>query len=328
MELPRRRLLHWALGGAALPAVSRSACGQAWGQAYPTRPVRIILGFAAGTSADTFARLMGQWLSERLGQAVIVENRTGFASNIAAAAVAGAPPDGHTLLWMTAANATNATFYDNLSFDLIRDVAPVAGIVRTVFVMAVNPSVPARTVPEFIAYAKANPGKINIAAGGSGTAVHLCGELFKMMTGVDIVHVQYRGDAPALADLIAGQVQVMFAGSTAIEFVRSGRLRALAVTTATRWEALPDVPPMADFVPGYEASGWQGLGAPGNTPAAIVDKLNKEVNAGLADPKIKARYADLGVTMLVGSPAEFGKLIADDIEKWAKVIKAANIKPD
>ena len=324
MELPRRQLLHLALGGAALPAVSRLA----WGQAYPTRPVRILLGFAAGTSADTFARLMGQWLSERLGQPVIVENRTGFASNIAAAAVAGAPPDGHTLLWMTAANATNATFYDNLSFDLIRDIAPVAGIVRTVFVMAVNPSVPVRTVPEFIAYAKSNPGKINIAAGGSGTAVHLYGELFKMMTGVDIVHVQYRGDAPALADLIAGQVQVMFAGSAAIELVRSGRLRALAVTTATRWEAMPDIPPLADFVPGYEASGWQGLGAPKNTPAEIVDKLNREVNAGLADPKMKARYADLGVTTLVGSPAEFGKLIADETEKWAKVIKAANIKPD
>jgi tripartite-type tricarboxylate transporter receptor subunit TctC len=229
---------------------------------------------------------------------------------------------------MTAANATNATFYDNLSFNLIRDIAPVAGIVRTVFVMAVNPSVPVRTVPEFIAYAKSNPGKINIAAGGSGTAVHLYGELFKMMTGVDIVHVQYRGDAPALADLIAGQVQVMFAGSAAIELVRSGRLRALAVTTATRWEAMPDIPPLADFVPGYEASGWQGLGAPKNTPAEIVDKLNREVNAGLADPKMKARYADLGVTTLVGSPAEFGKLIADEAEKWAKVIKAANIKPD
>jgi tripartite-type tricarboxylate transporter receptor subunit TctC len=325
MKLPRRRFLQLAAGAAVLAAISRMARAQT----YPARPVRIIVGFPAGTSADIFARSLGQLLSERLNASFIVENRPGAGTTIAAQAVVGAPPDGHTLLWATAANATSATFYDNLSFNFIRDIAPVAGMIRTLYVMVANPSLPAKTIPELIAYAKANPGKINMASGGNGTQLHLAGELFKMMTGVDTVHVPYRGDGPALTDLIGGQVEVMFAGLPAsIEHIRAGRLRALAVTTATRFEALPDIPTMGEFVPGYEASGFQGLGAPRSTPAEIVDKLNKEVNAALADPKVKARLVEMGNTVLAGSPADFGKLIAGETEKWAKVVKFASIKPD
>jgi tripartite-type tricarboxylate transporter receptor subunit TctC len=325
MKLPRRQFLHLAAGAAALPALSRIAMAQT----SPTRPVRILVGFPAGTSADIFARLIGQWLLEHLGRPFITENRPGAGTNIAVEAVVGAAPDGHTLLWATAANATSASFYDNLSFNFIRDIAPIAGVIRTIYVMVVNPTVPAKTIPEFIAYAKANPGKVNMAAGGNGTQLHLAGELFKMMTGVNTVHVPYRGDAPALTDLIGGQVQVMFAGLPAsIEYIKAGRLRALAVTTATRQEALPDVPAVGEFVSGYEASGFQGLGAPKNTPAEVIDKLNKEVNAALADPKVKARFIELGNTVLPGSPANFGKLIADETEKWAKVVKFSGAKPD
>ena len=288
-----------------------------------------IVGFAAGGAPDILARLMGQWLSERLGQPFVIENRPGAGSNIATEAVVRAPPDGYTLLLVSPANAINATLYDKLNFNFIRDIAPVAGIIREPHVMVVNPSVPAKTVPEFIAYAKANPGKLNMASAGNGTAAHVAGELFKMMTGVDMVHVPYRGAAPALTDLLGGQVQVMFAAMPAsIEYIRAGKLRALAVTTATRSEALPDIPTVGEFVPGYEASAWFGVGAPKNTPAEIIDKLNKEINAALADPKIKARLADLGGTVLPGSPADFGKLIADETEKWGKVIRAANIKPE
>jgi tripartite-type tricarboxylate transporter receptor subunit TctC len=324
MKLPRRKILSLAAGVAALPAVTRLARAQA----YPARPVRIINGFPAGTTADTFARLTGQWLTERLGQPFIVENRPGAGTNIAAAAVVGAAPDGQTLLWITAANATSATAYTNLSFDFIRDIAPVAGIESTTFILVVNPSLPAKTVPEFIAYAKANPGKINIATGGYGTAIHLVGELFKMMTGVDVVFVHYHGDAPATTDVIGGRVQAMFAGAVAVELIKAGKLRGLGVTPATRLEVLPDVPPIGEFVPGYQASGWQGLGAPRNTPAEIVDRLNKEINAGLADAKLKAQYAEIGGVVIPGSPADFGKLIADETAKWAKVIKFAGIKAE
>jgi tripartite-type tricarboxylate transporter receptor subunit TctC len=296
-------------------------------QGYPSGPVRILVGFPAGTSADTFARLMAQWLTDRLGHPFIIENRPGAGSNLAAETVAAAVPDGHTLIWLTAANATNVTFYGKGSFDLLRDIAPVAAIARTVFVMVVSPPLPVRTVPEFIAYAKANPGKINMASGGSGTGIHLYGELFQMMTGTDMVQIQYRGDAPALTDVVAGRAQVMFAGSTALEHIKAGKLRPLAVTTAARWDALPDVPTVSDFVPGYEASGWQALGAPSNTPTTIIDRLNHEINAGLADPALSARYRELGVTLIPGSPADLAKRIADDIEKWAKVIRARNIRP-
>jgi tripartite-type tricarboxylate transporter receptor subunit TctC len=324
MKLPRRNFLHLAAGAAALPAISRVARAQT----YPARPVRIIVGFAAGGPADILARLMGQWLSERLGQPFVIENRPGGGGNIGTEAVVKAPPDGYTLLLATTANTINATLYDKLNFNFISDIAPVAGISRYTFVMVVNPSMPTKTVPEFIAYAKANPGKINMASGGIA-ALHVFGELFKMMTGVNLVHVPYRGQAPALADLLAGQVHVMFPNIVvSIEHIRAGRLRALAVTAATRSEALPDVPTVGEFVPGYEASGWSGLGAPKATPAEIVDKLNKEINAALADPKIKARLADLGGTPLVGSPADLGKLIAEETEKWRKVIRAANIKPE
>ena len=318
MKLPRRRFLHLAAGAAALPAVSRFARAQA----YPSRPVRIVVGFAAGSSLDILARLMGQWLSERLGQPFVIENRPGAGTNIATEAVVRAPPTATRFSLVSPANAINATLYDKLNFNFIRDIAPVASIVREPNVMVVNPSVPAKTVPEFIAYAKANPGKINMASAGNGTASHMAGELFKMMAGVDMVHVPYRGGGPALTDLIGGQVQVMFPGTIAsVEYIKTGKLRALAVTTATRLEALPDLPTVGDFVPGYEASLMDGVGAPKNTPAEIVDKLNKEINAGLADPKIKARLADLGGTVLPGSPADFGKLIADETEKWAKVIR-------
>ena len=323
MKLPRRQFLHLAVGAAALPSVSRVARAQA----YPTRPVRIIVSFPAGSSGDIIARLMGQWLSERLGQPFVTENRPGAGANIGTEAVVRAPPDGYTLLLVASANAINATLYDKLDFNFIRDIAPVATIIRGPFVMVVNPSVPSRTVPEFIAYAKANPGKINFASVGNGTTPHVGGELFKMMTGVNMVHVPYRGLPPALTDLIAGQVQMSFVAAVAsIEYIRAGKLRALAVTTTTRSDVLPDLPTVGEFLPGFEASIWLGIGAPKNTPTEIVDRLNKEINAGLADPTIKARLTDLGSTTLTGSPSDFGKLIADETEKWAKVIRAANIK--
>jgi tripartite-type tricarboxylate transporter receptor subunit TctC len=325
MKLPRRRFLHLTAGAAALPAVSRFA----WAQAYPTRPVRLIVPFAAGGSTDITARLMGQWLSERLGQPFVTENRPGAGINIGTEAVVRAPPDGYTLLLVGPPSAINATLYDKLNFNFIRDIAPVAGVIRVPNVMVVNPSVPAKTVPEFIAYAKTNPRKVNMASSGNGTSPHVAGELFKLMSGVDLVHVPYRGGAPALTDLIAGQVQVYFATTPAsIEYIRAGTLRALAVTTAARSEALPDVPTVGEFVPGYEASGWFGVGAPKSTPAEIIDKLNREINAGLADAKIKERLVDLGGTVLALSPAEFGKLIADETEKWGKVIRATNIKAE
>ena len=325
MKLPRRQFLHLTAGAAALSAVSHFA----WAQAYPTRPVRLVVGFPPGGGTDITARLIGQWLSERLGQQFVIENRPGAGSNLATEGVARAAADGYTLLLASTAHAINATLYDRLNYNFLRDIAPVAGIIRVPNVMEVNPSLPPKSVSEFIAYAKANPGKVNYASGGNGTAQHLSGELFKMMTGVVMVHVPYRGDAPALTDLIGGQVQVMFGSiPPSVEHIRAGKLRALAVTNATRSEALPDIPTVSDFVPGYEASAWYGIGAPRNTPAEIVDKLNKEINAALSDPKIKARLADLGGTVLSGSPADFGKLIADETEKWGKVIRAANIKPE
>ena len=325
MKLPRRQFLHLAAGAAALPALSRIA----WAQTYPSRPVRIIVGFPAGGPNDIFARLMGQWLSERLRQPFVIENRPGAAGNIGTEAVVKAPPDGYTLLLVASVNAINATTYDKLNFNFIRDIAPVATISRYTFVMLVHPSMPAKTVPEFIAYAKANPGKINMASGGIGGATHVHGELFKMMTGVNIVHVPYRGQAPALADLLAGQVHVMFPNiAVPIEYIKTGRLRALAVTAATRSDALPDIPTVGEFVPGYEASGWSGFGSPKSTPPEIIDKLNREINTALADLKIKAQLADLGATPLVGSPADFGKFIAEETEKWGKVIRAANIKAE
>ena len=301
----------------------------AFAQAYPSRPVRLIVGAPAGGGFDIVARLMGQWLSERLGQSFVIENRPGASSNIATEAVVRALPDGYTLLLVTAANAINTSLYEKLSFNLSRDIAPVAGITRVHDVMVANLSVPSRTVPEFIAYAKANPGKLTMASGGVGTPSHLEGELFKTMTGVDMLLVPYRGVAPALTDLLGGQVQVMFTSMpSVIEYIRAGRLRALAITTATRSEALPDIPTVGEFLPGYEASFWYGVGVPKNTPAEIVDKLNEAINAGLADPTIKARLADLGGVPMPMSPADFGKLIADETEKWAKVIRAANIKAE
>ena len=325
MKLPRRNFLHLAAGAAALPVVSRIARAQT----YPTRPVRIIIGFAAGGPADIVARLIAQWLSERLGQPFVIENRPGAGTNIATEAVVNAPADGYTLLLVHAANAINATLYDKLNFNFIRDIVPVASLMRAPTVLEVNPSVPAKTVPEFIAYAKANPGKLIMASGGIGAPSHVFGELFKFMTGVNLVHVPYRGAAPAVTDLLAGQVQVFFDPMpNSMGYIRAGKLRPLAITTATRSEALPDVPTVSEFVPGYEASFWFGVGAPKATPADIVDKLNKEVNAALDDPKMKARLADLGGTVLLGSPADFGKHIAEETEKWAKVIRAANIKPE
>jgi len=298
-------------------------------QTYPTRPVRFIIGYPPGGSADITARLLGQWLSERLGQPFVIESRPGASTNIATEAVVRAPPDGYTLLLVAPANAINATLYEKLNFIFIRDIAPVAGIIRFPNVMVVNPSVPAKTVPEFIAYAKANPGRLNMASSGNGSTIHVSGELFKMMTGVNMIHVPYRGGAPALTDMISGQVQVMFDNvPTSIEFIRAGKLRALAVTTATRSEVLPDLPTVADFVPGYEASAWYGVGVPKATPDDIIDKLNKEINAILADPKAKVRLADLGASLLAGSPADFGKLVADETEKWGKVVKFSGAKPD
>jgi tripartite-type tricarboxylate transporter receptor subunit TctC len=325
LKLPRRSFLKLAVGVAALPTVLRIARAQS----YPTRPVRIIVGYPAGAATDLVGRQIGQWLSERLGQQFIIENRTGANSNIGTEVVVRAPADGYALLMATNSNAINTTLYDKLDFDFIHDIVPIAGIVRTPLVMVVNPSVPAKTVPEFIAYAKARPGEINMAAPGVGSPQHVSGELFKMMTGVNMVSVPYRGGAPAFADLLGGQVQVSFqAVITALEYIRTGKLRALAVASAMRSEVLPDIPIMSDFVPGYEASFWIGLGAPKNTPTEIINKLNKEINAALADPKIKARLADLGGTVLPGSPPDFGKLIADETEKWGKVIRAANIKPE
>ena len=325
MKLPRRNFLHLAAGAAVLPTVARIARAQA----YPSRPVRIVAATAPGGLPDILARLIGPWLSGRLGQQFVVENRPGGGSNIGTEVVVRATPDGYTLLLVSTTNAINATLYDKLNFNFLRDIEPVAGITRMPTVMVVNPSVPAKTIPEFIAYAKANPGKINLGSPGVGTPGHVSGELFKMMASVDLVHVPYRGGGPVMTDLLGGQVQVLF-GSTSltIEQIRAGKLRPLAVTTTTRWEGLPDIPTVDDFVSGYEASAWVGFGAPKNTPTEIVDKLNKEVNAALADPKMKARLADLGGAVLPGSPADFAKLIAEEIEKWGKVIRAANIKPE
>ena len=326
MKLPRRQFLHLAASAAALPGAS----GFAWAQTYPSRPVRIIVGFAAGGPNDILARLIGQWLSERLGQPFVIENRPGAGSNIATEAVVRAAPDGYTLLLVGTPNAINATLYDNLNFNFIRDIAPIAGLIRGALVMMVHPSVPAKTLPEFIAYAKANPGKLSYGSGGVGGITHITAELFKQEAGgLDIVHVPYRGVAPALIDLLGGQVQVLFVNpAPSIGYIGTGKLHALAITTATRSEALPDIPTVGEFVPGYEASSVFGLGAPKNTPIEIIDKLNKEINAALADPKFKARLADLGGTVIGGSPADFGKLIADETVKWGKVVKFANIKPN
>jgi len=325
MRLPRRQFLHLAAGAAALPVVSRSARGQT----YPSRPVRCIVAFAAGGTNDIVARLIGQGLSERLGQPVIIENRPGAGSNIGTEVVVRAPPDGYTLLMAGTPNAINATLYEKLSFDFIRDIAPAAGILRVPLVMEVHPSVPVHTVSEFIAYAKANASKMNYASAGVGGVTHVSGELFKILAGVEMRHVPYRGAGPALTDLLGGQVQMMFdIMPSSIEYIRAGKLRALAVTTATRSKALPDLPSVGDFVPGYEASAWLGVGAPRNTPADVVGKLNKEINAVLSDPKMRVRIADLGGTVLAGSPADFGKLIADETEKWAKVVKLSGAKPE
>ena len=325
MKLPRRQFLHLVAGAAALPAVSRVA----WAQAYPSRPVRIISPFGTAGANDLVARLIGQWLSERFGQQFVIENRPGAGGTIGTEAAVRAPADGYTLLLAGTTQTINATLYDKLSFNFIRDIAPVAPIIRLANVLDVNLSVPAKTVPEFIAYAKANPGKINMASVGTGSTPHVTGELFKMMAGVNMVHVPYRSAGAALTDLISGQVQVYF-GTTAssIEHIKAGKIRALGVTTTARAEALPDVPTIAEFVPGYEASNWYGVGIPKNTPAEIIEQLNKEVNAALDDPKMKARIADLGGAPLPGSPADFARLIADETEKWGKVIRSANIKPE
>jgi tripartite-type tricarboxylate transporter receptor subunit TctC len=326
MKLPhRRQLLHLAAGTAALSALSRIARAQA----YPSRPVRIVLGFPAGGSGDILARILGQWLSERLSQPFVIENRPGAGSNIGTEVVVRASPDGYTLLLVTGSNAVNATLYEKLNFDFIRDIVPVAGIGRAPDVMLVNPSVPAKSVTEFITYAKANPGKINMSSGGIGTLSHVAGELFNMMTGVNLLHVPYRGAAPALTDLIGGQVQLTFADlPSSLEHIKAGKLRALAVTTATRSDVLPDIPTVGDSVPGYEASAWWGLGAPRNTPAEIIEKLNREISAALADPLVRTKIADLGSAPIPMSPTDFGKFIAEEVEKWGKVIKFAGIKPE
>jgi len=325
MRFPRRQFLQLAAGAAALPAVSRVA----WAQTYPTRPVRLVVVAAPGTAPDILARLMGQWLSGRIGRQFVIDNRSGAGGNIGTEAVVKAAPDGYTLLLVSTSSAINATLFDKLNFNFIRDIAPVAGIMRQPLIMLVNPSFPAKTVPEFIAYAKANPGRINMASAGNGTSPHMAGELFKMMAGVDMVHVPYRGGVSALPDLLGGRMQMMFGSMAAlIEYIRAGKLRALAVTTSKRLEVLPDIPTVGEFVPGYEATGFFGVGAPKNTPTAVIEKLNKELNAGLADPTIKARLADLDGTELPGSPAEFGKLIAAETEKWAKVVKFSGAKVD
>jgi tripartite-type tricarboxylate transporter receptor subunit TctC len=321
----RRNFLHLLAGAAALPVASRFA----WTQAYPSRPVRIIVGFPPGGGADITARLIGQWLSDRLGQPFIIENRPGAGSNIGTEAVVRAPADGFTLLLVLTTNVINATLYEKLNFNFARDVVPVATISYVPNVMSVHPSFPAKTIPEFIAYSKSNPGKVNMASGGVGAPMHMSGELFKILAGIDVVHVPYRGAGPALTDLLAGQVQLSFPTMPAsIEHIRTGRLRALGVTTATRAEALPHVPAVSEFIPTYESSTWFGIGAPRNTPPEITEKLNREINAALADSRMKARLADLGGTVLAGSPADFGKLIADETEKWGKVIRAANIKAE
>ena len=325
MTLPRRDFLHLALGAAVLPVASRLA----WAQSYPTKPVRWIVGFAPGGGNDIVARLMGQWLSERLGQPFIVENRPGAGTNIATEAVVNAAPDGYTLLLAGLPNASNETLYGNLKYNFIRDIVPIAGIIRIPNVMVVNPSIPARSVPEFIAYAKANPGKVNMASAGVGSAGHLAGELFNFMAGAKLVHVPFRGNGPALTALLGGQVEVLFASApSAGEFISSGKLRGLAVTSAARSEALPDLPTVGEFIPGYEMSAWFGASAPKGTPAGVIDKLNAEINAGVADPKMKARFADLGGIVIAGSPADFGKFIADETEKWGKVVKSAGLKPE
>jgi tripartite-type tricarboxylate transporter receptor subunit TctC len=325
MKLPRRKFLQLAAGAAAVSTASRVAGAQA----YPSRPVRIIVGYAPGGGQDILARLIGQWLSERLGQPFVIENRPGGGANIATEAVVRAPPDGYTLLTVGPAHAVNASLYDKLSFNFLRDIAPVASVTVNPSVLEVHPSVPVTSVPEFITYAKANPKKLNMASAGNGTVQHMSGELFKLMTGVDMVHVPYRGAGPAIADLLGGQVQVMFDTLiSSIEYIKAGKLRALAVTTATRQEQFPGLPTIGDFVPGYESSSVNGIGAPRGTPAEIVDKLNKEINAGLTDPKLKAKLADLGSAVLVGSPAAYGKLLTDETEKWAKVVKLAGAKPD
>jgi tripartite-type tricarboxylate transporter receptor subunit TctC len=326
MKLSRRQFLHLAAGAAALPAVSRIA----WAQAYPSRPVRVIVPFAPAGTTDIAARLMGQWLSERLGQPFVIENRPGASTTIGTEVVVRASADGYTLLLATTASAINTTLFEGkLNYNFLRDIAPIASIISAPNVMVVNPSVSAKSVPEFIAYAKANPRKLNMASPGTGSPPHLFGELFMMMTGTSMIHVPYRGSGPALVDLLAGQVQVGFDPMPAsIEYIRAGKLRALAVTTAKRSEVLPDIPALSDFLPDYEASFWGGFGAPKDTPVEIDDKLNKEINAALADPKMKARLADLGGTVLPGSPADFGKHIAEETEKWSKVIRAANIKPE
>jgi tripartite-type tricarboxylate transporter receptor subunit TctC len=325
MKLPRRRFLHLAAGAAALPAVSRIAMAQT----YPTRPVRIVVGYAPGGAGDISMRLMGQWLSERLGQQFIIENRTGAGTNIATEAVVRAGADGYTLLMSSAANAINATLYDRLNFNFIRDTTPIAGLMRVPHVIVVHPSFSTKTLPEFIAYAKANPGKLTWGSPGVGTAGHVCGELFKMMAGLNMIHVPYRGGGAAMADLLSGQLQVYIGAMTSsLAYVKAGKLHALAVSTATRSEALPEVARVSDFVPGFETSDWGGVSAPKSTPAEIADKLNKEINAAFADPKIKARLTDLGATPFPGSPAEFGSFIAEDTERWGKVVKFAGLKPD
>ena len=325
MKLHRRRFLQFTAAGIAAPAFSHLALAED----YPARPVRVIAGFGAGGGVDITARLIGQWLNEKLGQSFVVENRTGAGGNIGTEAVVTAAPDGYTLLLATVPNAVNASLYTNLKFNFIRDIAPVAGIIRVPMFIMVHPSVPVKTVPELIAHAKANPGKVNMASAGNGSAPHMAGELFKMMTGVDMVHVPYRGQGQALTDLLGGTVQVLFAtapGTT--EYVTSGKLRALGVTTATRAQVLPDVPPVGVFVPGYETSQWYGMCAPGKTPAEIIGKLNKEINAAITDPGMKARLAAIGGEPLPGTPADFGKLIAEETEKWAKVVQAAGLKPE
>jgi tripartite-type tricarboxylate transporter receptor subunit TctC len=325
MKPRRRQLLHLAAGAAVLLAVTPITRAQT----YPTRPVRIIAPTATGGAPDILARLVGPWLSERLGQPFVVENRPGGGGNIGTEAVVGASPDGYTILMVSSANAINATLYDKLNFVFLRDIAAVAGVISLPFVMVVNPSVPAKTVPEFAAHAKANPGKISFGSPGIGTPGHVAAELFKMMAGVEIIHVPYRGGGAVLSDLLGGQVQVLF-GSTSLTvgYITAGKLRALAVTSATRWEGLPDIPALGEFVPGYEASSLFGLGAPRKTPVEVIDKLNKEVNAGLDDPKLKAQLIDRGGTLLAGSPAGFGKLLADDTEKWGKVVRAARIRAE
>jgi tripartite-type tricarboxylate transporter receptor subunit TctC len=325
MNRPRRQFLRLIAGGAALSASSRATSAQT----YPSRPVRWVVGFAPGGGNDIVARLMGQWLSERTGQPFIIENRPGGGTNIATEAVVNAPPDGYTLLLAGLPNASNASLFGKLNFNFIRDITPVAGIIRIPNVIVVNPSVPAKTVPEFIAYAKANPGKVNMASAGSASAGHLAGELFKMMADVKLVHVPYRGNGPALSDVLGGQVEVLFASlPSAIEFIKAGKLRAIAMTSAKRSDALPELPTIGEYVQGYEMSAWFGVGVPKGTPVDVIDKINKEINAGLADPKMKERFTDLGGIAIGGSPVDFGTLIADETEKWAKVIRTANINAD